>query len=169
MNTPKVSELWVPDEGSARDEHFMGIALRAAAEAYEREEVPVGAVIVLGQRVLSIASNRCEELHDPTAHAEMLAVTEACSVLDLGRLVDCEVYCTLEPCFMCAGALLHARIARIVFGARDPKFGACRSLATLPEDERLNHRCSVTEGVHKDVAADLMRAFFRERRGGNEG
>ncbi len=165
MKLPRVSELWVPDAGDERDAHFMGLAVRAAAEAFEREEVPVGAVVVHGQRVLAIASNRCEELRDPTAHAEMLALTEACSVLDEGRLVGCELFCTLEPCFMCAGALLHARIERIVFGARDPKFGACRSLATLPEDERLNHRCKVVEGVHADIAAELLRAFFRERRG----
>lgn len=164
MKLPRVSELWVPEPGEERDAHFMAIALRAAAEAFEREEVPVGAVIVEGERVLAIASNRCVELRDPTAHAEMLALTEACSVLDAGRLPGCDLYCTLEPCFMCAGALLHARIARIVFGARDPKFGACKSLAELPTDERLNHRCPVVEGVHADLSSQLLQEFFRARR-----
>lgn len=165
MKLPPVSELHVPQEdGAERDSYYMAIALRAAAEAYEREEVPVGAVIVKGQRVLAIASNRCEELSDPTAHAEMLALTEACSVLGEGRLPECELFCTLEPCVMCTGALLHARVARIVYGARDPKFGACESLFEIPGDARLNHRCPTVGGVLAEPSAELLRAFFRERR-----
>ena len=164
MELPRTSLLDLPDDPRARDEHWMALALHEAAEAYERGEVPVGAVFVAGEKLLSRSSNRCEELKDPTAHAEMLALTEACAELDAGRLPGVTVYSTIEPCFMCAGALLHARVDRIVFGARDPKFGACGSLALLPADERLNHRCPVSEGVHADVAAELMRAFFRERR-----
>jgi tRNA(adenine34) deaminase len=121
-------------------------------------------LVVREGRILARAGNRCEELRDPTAHAEMLALTEACAVVEEGRLTDAVLYCTLEPCFMCAGALLHARVARVVFGARDPKFGACGSLADLPRDPRLNHRCPVTEGVHAESAADLLRAFFRGKR-----
>ncbi len=164
MDLPPASLLHLPEEARARDEHFMALALREAAAAGERGEVPVGAVYVLGARILARASNRCEELADPTAHAEMLGLTEACSVLEIGRLTDVVVYTTLEPCFMCAGALLHARVARIVFAARDPKFGACGSLANLPSDRRLNHRCPVTEGIYADIAGGLMRQFFRARR-----
>lgn len=164
MDLPEPSLLHVPTEPDARDAHYMAMALREAARASQRGEVPVGAVLVLGDRLLARAGNRCEELRDPTAHAEMLALTEACSVMDEGRLPGVEVFCTLEPCFMCTGALLHARVARIVFGARDPKFGACGSLASLPQDERLNHRCPVKEGVHAELASDLMRRFFGGRR-----
>ncbi len=156
--------LDVPDDPWQRDLHFMEIALREAAEAGLRGEVPVGAVVVLENRILARESNRCEELKDPTAHAELLAITTACSSLGEGRLVGAEVYATLEPCFMCAGALLHARVARIVFGAFDPKFGACGSLADLPTDKRLNHRCQRHAGVLGEESAGLLKAFFGEKR-----
>ncbi|HHI78909.1 MAG TPA: nucleoside deaminase [Planctomycetes bacterium] len=142
----------------------MEIALREAAEAGLRGEVPVGAVLVLKNRILARESNRCEELKDPTAHAELLAITTACSTLGEGRLPGAEIYVTLEPCFMCAGALLHARVERIVFGAFDPKFGACGSLADLPADQRLNHRCQKHSGVLGEESAGLLRSFFQERR-----
>ena len=164
MDVPHPSLLHVPDEPAARDEYFMTMALHEAIAAAGRGEVPVGAVIVREGRILARSGNRCEELTDPTAHAEILAVSEACATAGEGRLPGAGAYCTLEPCFMCAGALLHARVARIVFGARDPKFGACGSLASLPRDERLNHRCEVTEGVLGDSAAELMREFFRDKR-----
>ncbi len=164
MRVPRISALHLPEEPEERDRYFMAMALAEAAEAAERGEVPVGAVLVRGVEVLARAGNRCEELADPTAHAEILAVTAACAALGEGRLAGATLYCTLEPCFMCAGALVHARVARLVFGTRDPKFGACGSLADLPADPRLNHRFPVTEGVCAEEAAALLRAFFRERR-----
>ena len=164
MELPRPSLLRVPDDPVEVDQHFMAMALREAAEAGERGEVPVGVVVVRDRVILARSSNRCEELADPTAHAEMLAITEACAELGEARLSEAVVYCTLEPCFMCTGALLHARVARIVFATRDPKFGACASLAQLPADRRLNHRCPVTEGIYADIAGDLLKAFFAERR-----
>jgi len=164
MEVPPPSLLQVPDTGDARDLYFMAHAFQEAVSAGQRGEVPVGAVVVLEDRILARAGNRCEELRDPTAHAEMLALTSACAEVGHGRLLDCELYCTLEPCFMCAGALLHARVGRLVFGARDPKFGACVSLAELPSDTRLNHRYPIREGVYADESAAMLRAFFAERR-----
>ncbi len=124
----------------------------------------MGCVIVLGDRVLAMAHNRIEELEDPTAHAEMLAITMACGETGYARLEGAEVYCSLEPCLMCSGALSLARISRLSFAARDPKFGGCVSLAEIPTDERLNHRFPVREGPHAEEAAELLRSFFRERR-----
>ncbi|MBI5850752.1 MAG: nucleoside deaminase [Planctomycetes bacterium] len=141
-------------------ERCLALAERAAACG----EVPVGAVVVRDGVVIGEGSNRCEELRDATAHAELEALRGAFVVAGEGRLNGTTLYCSLEPCFMCAGAALHARVARIVFAARDPKFGACGSLAMLPADPRLNHRCPVDEGLLADRSAELLRAFFRERR-----
>ena len=151
------------DEAIADHSHMLRCLALAEAAAV-RGEVPVGALVVRDGVVLGEGSNRCEELIDATAHAELEALRRAFAAAREGRLVGATLYCTLEPCFMCAGAALHARVARIVFAARDPKFGACRSLASLAEDPRLNHRCRVHEGLLADASAGLLRAFFRERR-----
>ena len=139
--------------------------LELAREAAANDEVPVGAVVYLGDEVIGVGRNRVEETGDPLAHAEMEALKQAFATTGDKRLPDAELYCTLEPCFMCASAALHARVRRVVFGARDPKFGAVRSLANLLEDARLNHRCEVVEGVRADDSAALLRGFFRSRRG----
>lgn len=164
MEHPSPSYLHVPDDPDELDRYFMEFALQEALEAFHRNEVPVGAVFVQDKRILARAGNRCEELKDPSAHAEILAVTQACALLGAGRLPDAVLYCSLEPCFMCAGALTHARIKRLVFGTRDPKFGAIASLAKLASDARLNHRYPVREGVMAEEAASLMKEFFQARR-----
>ena len=158
------SHLHLPQDPDEMDHYFMHFALGEALEAFHRHEVPVGAVLVQDNEILARAGNRCEELKDPTAHAEILAITQACETLSVGRLSNAVLYCTLEPCFMCAGALSHARIKRLVFGARDPKFGAIASLATLASDSRLNHRYPLREGVMADEARSLMKEFFHARR-----
>jgi tRNA(adenine34) deaminase len=140
--------------------------LELAQEAAAADEVPVGAVVVLGDEVIGVGRNRVEERRNPLAHAELEALNAAFARTGSKRLPDAELFCTLEPCFLCAGAILHARVRRVVFGARDPKFGAVRSLATLLEDARLNHRCEVVEPVEAEASAALLRAFFRARRGG---
>lgn len=143
----------------------MARCLELAAAAATADEVPVGALVVVDGVVVGEGQNRVEALRSPLAHAELLAVQAALAAVGQKRLPSAVVYCTLEPCFLCAGALLHARVAKVVFGARDPKFGAVRSLATLLEDPRLNHRCTVVEGVGASASAELLRAFFRAKRG----
>jgi tRNA(adenine34) deaminase len=138
--------------------------LQLAAEAAAADEVPVGAVVVLDGAVLGEGRNRVEARRSPLAHAEIEALQQALLVVGDKRLPEAELYCSLEPCFLCAGAVLHTRLRRVVFGARDPKFGAVRSLATLLEDPRLNHRCTVVEGVEQAASAELLRAFFRKKR-----
>jgi tRNA(adenine34) deaminase len=150
---------------TSEDERWMAHCLELAAAAARADEVPVGAVVVLDGILVAAAQNRVEEQRSPLAHAELLAVQAALAAVGQKRLPGAVVYCTLEPCFLCAGALLHARVAKVVFGARDPKFGAVRSLATLLEDSRLNHRCTVVEGVGASASAELLRAFFRAKRG----
>ncbi|MFK7741972.1 MAG: nucleoside deaminase [Planctomycetota bacterium] len=140
-----------------------------AREAAEHDEVPVGAVVVLDGAIVGEGRNRVEERRSPLAHAEMQAIEQALATVGEKRLPTAELYCTLEPCFLCAGAVLHARLRRVVFAARDPKFGAVRSLATILEDERLNHRCEVAEGQLADDSAELLRAFFRRKRRGGGG
>lgn len=139
-------------------------ALELARSAADRGEVPVGAVVVRDDRIIARAHNRTLELSDPTAHAEILALRQAGSALGDWRLNDCDVYVTLEPCAMCAGALVLARVRRLVFAAPDPKAGMCGSLANVVQDERLNHRVRVERGVLEDEASAILRAFFRERR-----
>ena len=128
-------------------------------------EVPVGALVVRGGSILGEGSNRVEADRSPLAHAEMVALQQALTAVGEKRLPGSTLYCTLEPCFLCAGAILHTRIDRVVFGARDPKFGAVRSLASVLEDPRLNHRCEVVEGPGAEQSAAMLRAFFRVRRG----
>jgi len=138
--------------------------LELARAAAAQDEVPVGAVVVIGDEVVGVGRNRVEERGSPIAHAEIEALQQAFVATGDKRLPDAQLYCTLEPCFLCAGAILHARVRRVVFGARDPKFGAVRSLATILEDDRLNHRCEVLEAVGADESAALLRSFFRLRR-----
>jgi len=149
------------------DEAFMGEALKEAQAALQAEEVPVGAVIVHQGRVIARAYNQRETLHDPTAHAEMIAITQAAAALDRWRLSGCTLYVTLEPCTMCAGAMVLARIDRLVYGADDPKAGAVGSLYNIPRDSRLNHRLEVTTGVSADACGALLQEFFRLKRRGD--
>ena len=149
-----------PDD-ETDDEPYMRRCLELARDAGLRGEVPVAALVLRAGQVLGEGANRCEELATPLAHAEMVALERAFAAVGEGRLTGAVLYCTLEPCFMCTGALLHARVARVVYGARDPKFGACGSLAMLPEDLRLNHRCPVSGGILAGESARLMRSFFK--------
>ena len=146
------------------DEHFMGEALRQAANAYETEEVPVGAVIARAGRIIARAFNQVELLKDATAHAEMLAITQAEHALGDWRLTDCTLYVTKEPCPMCAGAVVHARLQRVVFGAPDPKGGAAGGAMNLLQFPTLNHRCEITSGVRLDECRNLLKSFFNEQR-----
>jgi tRNA(adenine34) deaminase len=151
-------------EQRAEDERLMREALKEAANAFEDGEVPVGAVIVHGGRIIGRAHNQRELLKDPTAHAEMIALTQAAAALERWRLSGCTLYVTLEPCAMCAGAMVLGRIDRLVYGAADPKAGACGSLLNIVADPRLNHRVAVTAGVLAEAAGAVLRAFFRARR-----
>jgi tRNA(adenine34) deaminase len=146
------------------DERFMTEALAEAKAALAHEDVPIGAVVVRDGRVIARARNRREADGDPTAHAEVLAIRDAARVVGSWRLDGCTLYVTLEPCFMCAGALVNARLPRLVVGAMDPKAGAVGSLADVARDPRLNHRLEVRSGVLADGSAALLRAFFAPRR-----
>src|SRR5438874_9909692 len=146
------------------DEHFMREALRQAVKAYEAEEVPVGAVIVRAGRIIARASNQVELLKDATAHAEMLALTQAQEAVGDWRLTDCTLYVTKEPCPMCAGAIVHTRLARVVFGASDPKGGAAGSALNLLQFPTMNHRCEITHGVREAECRSLLQGFFAEQR-----
>ena len=151
-------------EVSQRDELWMEEALRAAQRALEAGEVPVGAVIVCDGRVLGRGWNRNVSDSDPTAHAEVVALREAGRTLGNHRLGQCELFATIEPCAMCAGALVHARIKRLVYGADDPKAGAVHSVMQVLNDSRLNHHMEVRAGVLAGRSAELLQAFFRKRR-----
>jgi len=146
------------------DETYMRMALAGARAAFDENEVPVGAVIVHRNAVIAAAHNQREQLQDPTAHAEMIAITQAAALLDSWRLEDCTLYVTLEPCPMCAGAIVQARIPFVVYGATDRKAGAVTSLYQLLDDTRLNHRCEVRSGILADQCAELLREFFRRQR-----
>ena len=148
------------------DERMMRLALLEAEGCLDSGDVPVGAVIARDGEMLTAAGNARERLQDPTAHAEVLALREASSLSDSWRLDGCTLYVTLEPCAMCAGAMVLSRIDRVVFGARDPKAGFGGSLGNLLQDERLNHRVDVTVGLLEEECGELLRAFFRERRQG---
>jgi tRNA(adenine34) deaminase len=146
------------------DADFMRLALEQARAAWTLGEVPVGAVVVHEGRVIGTGCNRPIGLHDPTAHAEIAALRAAAQALGNYRLPGCELYVTLEPCVMCAGAMLHARLARVVYGAADPKTGACGSVVDMFAQERLNHQSTVQGGVLAEEAGAMLRAFFAERR-----
>lgn len=152
------------EPATSEDTRWIARCLELAAVAAGAGEVPVGAVIVLDGAAIGEGQNRVEEKRSPLAHAEMEALQQALAAAGEKRLPEATLYCSLEPCFLCAGAILHARLRRVVYGARDPKFGAVRSLANLLEDPRLNHRCVVTEGLGAEASAELLRAFFRARR-----
>ena len=146
------------------DEHFMQDAIRQAVKAYEADEVPVGAVIVRNGRVIARAWNQVEMLNDATAHAEMLALTSAEAAVGDWRLNDCTLYVTKEPCPMCAGALVHCRLARVVFGAPDPKGGAAGGAMNLLQFPSLNHECDITPGIMEPDCRSLLQTFFEEKR-----
>ena len=146
------------------DEHFMQDAIRQAVKAYEADEVPVGAVIVRNGRVIARAWNQVEMLNDATAHAEMLALTSAEAAVGDWRLNDCTLYVTKEPCPMCAGALVHCRLARVVFGAPDPKGGAAGGAMNLLQFPPLNHECDITPGIMEPDCRRLLQTFFEEKR-----
>lgn len=148
------------------DERWMRAALEQATAAEALGEVPVGAVVVRGDALVAAGHNLTHTLQDPSAHAEMVAIRRAAQALGHWRLLDCTLYVTLEPCAMCAGAIVLARIPRLVFAAHDPKAGMCGSLADLVRDPRLNHRVELTTGVLADEAGETLRAFFRARRRG---
>ena len=155
----------MPTLAEPDDEALMGEALKEAEKALEAGEVPVGAVIVHRGRIIARAHNQRETLRDPTAHAEMIALTQAASALDRWRLTGCTLYVTLEPCTMCAGAMVLARVDRLVFGTEDPKAGAVGSLYNVPRDMRLNHRLEVSSGVLAEMCGNLLRDFFQRKRG----
>ncbi|HEY4953183.1 MAG TPA: tRNA adenosine(34) deaminase TadA [Verrucomicrobiae bacterium] len=146
------------------DHYFMGEALRQAAKAYEAEEVPVGAVIVREGRIIARAFNQVEQLKDATAHAEMLALTQAENAVGDWRLTDCTLYVTKEPCPMCAGAIVHTRLMRVVFGAGDAKSGAAGSAMNLLQFPTLNHHCEITRGVREAECRALLQNFFAVQR-----
>jgi len=146
------------------DHYFMGEALRQALRAYEAEEVPVGAVVVRNGRIIARAHNQVELLKDATAHGEMLALTQAEEAIGDWRLTDCTLYVTKEPCPMCAGAIVHVRLARIVFGASDAKAGAAGSVLNLLQFPGLNHRAEITRGVREAECRELLQNFFLEQR-----
>ena len=146
------------------DEHWMREALRQAEQAAAEKEIPVGAVAVLNGRILGRGHNRTEALQDPTAHAEMLAITAAANAIGSRRLEGVTLYVTLEPCCMCSGALVLARVERLVFGAWDPKAGACGTLYNIPQDDRLNHRMAVQGGILQDECGAILSKFFKSLR-----
>lgn len=147
-----------------RDEKYMKIALREAGKAGRSGEVPIGAVLVKGNRVVARNHNRCIELNDPTAHAEILVLRQGGAVLKNYRLSDTTVYVTVEPCPMCASAMIHGRISRLIFGAPEPKFGAMKSKMRLFEDHALNHHVAVDHGVLEAECAQVMKGFFEKKR-----
>jgi tRNA(adenine34) deaminase len=148
----------------SRDAAYMRVALDAAEQARAAGEVPVGAVVVLDNKVIATGFNHPIGAHDPSAHAEMVALRAAAQVLGNYRMPGCELYVTLEPCLMCAGVIMHSRIARVVYGARDPKTGACGSVVDAFAQARLNHHASVSGGVLETECASLLKQFFADRR-----
>jgi len=155
----------VDNSSAAMDERYIAKAIDQAYIAEENGDVPIGCVIVYENRVIAKAYNQREQLNDPTAHAEIIALTQAAEFVGGWRLGGCTVYVTLEPCPMCAGALVLARIDRLVYGCDDPKTGACKSLYNIVQDERLNHMVEVSSGVLADKCSGQLREFFQRRRG----
>lgn len=149
-------------------EQFMNLALMQARSGLEQDEVPIGAVIVKDHSIIAAAYNQTEMLADPTAHAEMIAITQAAAALTSWRLIGCTLYTTLEPCPMCAGAIIQARIPKVVFGASDLKAGACESLYHITDDERLNHQADVLGGILADQCGTVLSTFFHSKRNSRE-
>ena len=154
----------MPSPFSADDRLYMNEALAFARIAFSEQEVPVGAVVVKDGRMIGRGRNRREAFHDPTHHAEMEAIREAAAAAGTWHLDGATLYATLEPCPMCAGACVNARLARVVFGCADPKAGYCGTLANVAQDERLNHRCEVAGGLLCEESSELLKLFFRARR-----
>jgi len=153
-----------PPPAPSTDLQAMQIALAQARLAAEAGEVPIGAIVVTSRNIVGFGQNRLLRDFDPTAHAEIVAIREAASVLGNYRLNGCTLYVTLEPCSMCAGAMIHARLDRLVFAATDPKAGAAGSVLSVLNHPRLNHQMNVESGLLADEAGELLRSFFRERR-----
>jgi len=153
---------------STEDERFMRVAIKAAAIAEDNGDVPIGAVIVYKGEIIGKAYNQREQLADPTAHAEIIALTQAAAALENWHLHGCTMYVTLEPCCMCAGALVLSRMDRLVYGCDDPKAGACKSLYNIVQDKRLNHRIEVTSGVLAEQCSQQLQEFFAKRRRENK-
>jgi len=151
-----------------KDEQYMHLAIEQAKIAEENGDVPIGAVIVYKNQIIGKAYNQREQLKDPTAHAEIIALTQAAAFLESWRLNGCAMYVTLEPCPMCAGALVLARMDRLVYGCDDPKTGACKSLYNIVQDERLNHKLEVTSGVLEEQCREQLQGFFARRRQENK-
>lgn len=161
---PKINAYRQDEDAQEQDQYWMSQALKLAKQAKKIGEVPVGALIVQRGQVLASATNLRETLNTPLGHAELIAVHRAAKRLGSWRLADCTLYVTLEPCVMCAGALVQARLPRLVFGATDPKGGGTQSLYQIPTDTRLNHRIDVTGGVLDLECSLMLKDFFRQRR-----
>ena len=151
------------------DERWMESAVREAEQAYKRKEVPIGAVVVHERRIIGRGYNQIETLQDPTAHAEMIAITAATTYIGSRRLEGCTIYVTLEPCTMCAGAIVLARIPRLIFGAADPKAGACGTLYNIVQDARLNHRVELIGGIMEARCGGILKDFFEKVRSNGMG
>jgi tRNA(adenine34) deaminase len=146
------------------DQYYMAEALKEAEKAFDEDEVPVGAVIVHEGRIIARAHNQIKLLKDPTAHAEMIALTQAASYLANERLLNTTMYVTIEPCSMCAGALVLGRVKRLIFGASDPKTGACGSIVNIADNKKLNHRIKIEKGVLEKECTILLKEFFKKKR-----
>jgi tRNA(adenine34) deaminase len=151
------------------DQYFMREALRMARKAVEADEVPVGAIVVRAGKIIGRAYNQVELLKDATAHAEMLALTQAEAAIGDWRLLDCDLYVTKEPCAMCAGAIVHVRLRRLVFGCADPRAGAAGSVVNLLQLPSFNYQCQITSGVLQNECAAILQDFFRKRRDDRDG
>jgi tRNA(adenine34) deaminase len=149
---------------SENDLFFMKEAIKQARIAFSKDEVPVGAVVVYQNKIIAKAYNQVELLRDPTAHAEMLVLTESCNFLHNKWLLDCAIYVTIEPCSMCAGALVLSRIKKIVYGANEPKTGACGSILNIVDNKNLNHRLQIKRGVLEQESSLLLKEFFKAKR-----
>jgi len=147
-----------------KHEKYIHEALKQAVLAFERDEVPVGCVIVHKDQIIARAHNQIIMLKDPTAHAEMIAITQAAAYLRNERLKDCDMYVTIEPCSMCAGAMVLARIKNLYYSAEDPKSGACGSIVNILENKKLNHKINVVSGILREDARSLMQEFFKKKR-----
>ncbi len=146
------------------DKYFMNLALEEAKKARDLGEVPIGAIIVKNEKIIAKGYNKREMLKNPLAHAEVIAINRASENLDSWRLLNCTMYITIEPCIMCAGAIVNSRIERLVIGATDPKMGACGSVVDLVTNEKFNHRVDLVHGILKEECSKIMKGFFKELR-----
>lgn len=153
-----------PNPFSQPHEYWMRFALREAERAFDADEVPIGCVIVKDGKVIAKGHNQTEQLSDPTAHAEMIAITSACATIESKFLNGCTLYVTLEPCPMCAGAIVNSRVERVIFGAYDPKAGSCGTLYAITEDERLNHRAPTLGGILDGECGAILKEYFLKKR-----